>query len=162
MTVQAGTSTRLGEDDIVPSITAVMDGEGDPIANAANIAAILFEGLTDINWAGFYFLRAGQLVLGPFQGRVACTRIDMGKGVCGTAARQRATIVVPDVHQFEGHIACDAASRSEIVVPIMRAGQVLGVIDIDSPHVARFTPAHAKLIEQVASLYVRACGDATP
>ncbi|MBY4639307.1 GAF domain-containing protein [Gluconacetobacter entanii] len=158
MTVHTGTSATLGEDEIVATVAAITEGEGDPIANAANIAAILFEGLADINWAGFYFLRDGQLVLGPFQGRVACTRIAMGKGVCGTAAQQRMTVVVPDVHAFAGHIACDAASRSEIVVPIVDGDRLLGVIDIDSPSLARFTQAHAALIEQVAALYVRACG----
>lgn len=113
-------------------------GERSGLANAANTAAVLFSSLPDLNWAGFYFLQEGELVLGPFQGKVACVRIALGNGVCGTAAQQRRTIVVPDVHNFPGHIACDVASRSEIVVPLLQHGRVLGVLDLDSPLPARF------------------------
>jgi L-methionine (R)-S-oxide reductase len=112
--------------------------ETDGLANAANMCAVLYHGLPGLNWAGFYFLHDNELVLGPFQGKVACVRIALGRGVCGTAAQRRRTIVVPDVHAFPGHIACDAASRSEIVVPLMQAGRLLGVLDLDSPELARF------------------------
>ena len=102
------------------------------------LAALLFEALPDLNWAGFYFLRGGGLVVGPFQGRVACVRIALGAGVCGTAAERRVTLIVPDVHRFPGHIACDAASNSEIVVPLMSGDRLIGVLDVDSPRVGRF------------------------
>ncbi len=119
-------------------LTALLAGERDALANFANMSALLYEALPDVNWAGFYFLRGPELVLGPFQGRVACVRIALGSGVCGTAAARRETVIVPDVHAFPGHIACDAASRSEIVVPLIHRGQLLGVLDIDSPRLARF------------------------
>ena len=114
-------------------------GERDPWANAANAAALVFEALPDLNWAGFYFLRGGELVVGPFQGRVACVRIPLGQGVCGVAAERRATVIVPDVHEFPGHIACDAASNSEIVVPLLAGERLIGVLDLDSPRLGRFT-----------------------
>lgn len=115
--------------------------EGVPytMTNLANASALLNEKLSDINWAGFYTMKSGQLVLGPFQGKVACTIIPMGKGVCGNAAAQDRTLVVPDVHAFPGHIACDSASNSEIVIPMHRNGEVFGVLDIDSPVLGRFT-----------------------
>ena len=119
-------------------LTALFEGERDALANFANMSALLYEALPDLNWAGFYFLRGRELVLGPFQGRVACVRIALGQGVCGTAAARRETVIVEDVHAFEGHIACDAASRSEIVVPLIHQGQLLGVLDLDSPRLARF------------------------
>ena len=119
-------------------LAALFADERDGLANSANLAALLYQLLPDLNWAGFYFLRGEELVLGPFQGRVACVRIALGRGVCGTAARERRTIVVPDVHAFPGHIACDAASRSEIVVPLIQGDQLLGVLDLDSPREARF------------------------
>lgn len=112
--------------------------ETDGLANAANMCAVLYHGLPDLNWVGFYFLKGEELVLGPFQGQVACVRIALGRGVCGTAAQRREIIVVPDVHSFPGHIACDTASRSEIVLPLLRNGSVLGVLDVDSPQLARF------------------------
>jgi len=117
---------------------ALLAGERDGLANSANLTALLFQALPRINWVGFYFLRGGDLVLGPFQGKVACVRIAMGRGVCGTSAQRRETVVVPDVHEFPGHIACDAASRSEIVVPLLCREQLLGVLDLDSPEPARF------------------------
>ncbi|HZZ59498.1 MAG TPA: GAF domain-containing protein [Opitutaceae bacterium] len=117
---------------------AILAGERDGLANAANLAALLYQGLPDLNWAGFYFLRGGELVLGPFQGKVACVRIALGRGVCGTAAERRQPVVVDDVEQFPGHIACDAASRSEIVIPLLQAGRLLGVLDLDSPRLKRF------------------------
>ncbi len=149
-------SLQSDQDDLIDALRGVLHGETDLIANAANTAALLFERLPEVNWAGFYFLRGEELVLGPFQGRVACVRIGMGQGVCGTAAARRESIVVADVHVFPGHIACDAASRSEIVVPLLREGRLLGVLDIDSPVPARFTEADRALCEQVAALLMQA------
>jgi L-methionine (R)-S-oxide reductase len=119
-------------------LRALLADETDGLANAANTAALLYEALPDLNWVGFYFLRDAVLLLGPFQGKVACIRIALGRGVCGTAAGERRTVIVPDVHAFPGHIACDSASRSEIVVPLLRDGAVLGVLDLDSPLLGRF------------------------
>ena len=142
--------------DLLQTLEAVLAGESDLVANAANMAAILFQSLPDVNWAGFYFLRGGELVLGPFQGRVACVRIPLGRGVCGTAAIRRETIVVADVHAFPGHIACDAASRSEIVVPLIRRdGTLLGVLDIDSPLPDRFRSIDQQLCEAAVALLMR-------
>jgi L-methionine (R)-S-oxide reductase len=124
------------------------------VANAANTAALIFDALPDLNWAGFYFLRADELVVGPFQGKPACVRIALGKGVCGTAAVERKTIIVPDVESFPGHIACDAASRSEIVVPLIADGKLLGVLDIDSPRLARFDQGDARGLERLAALFL--------
>ena len=131
-------------------------GERDPIANAANLAALLFMGLADLNWAGFYFLRGSILVLGPFQGKPACVRIELGKGVCGSAAAQRKVLIVPDVEAFPGHIACDIASRSELVVPLLQDGRLTGVLDLDSPSRARFDDEDAKGIEALAALWMAA------
>ena len=134
---------------------ALIDGERDGIANAANLAALVFDALADVNWAGVYLVRGGELVLGPFQGKPACTRIAMGKGVCGTAAAERRTVVVSDVHAFPGHIACDSASRSEIVVPlIVRGGGLVGVFDVDSLVEDRFHDDERRLVEAVAQLLV--------
>ena len=124
--------------DLNAQLAALFADERDGLANAANLAALLYEALPDVNWVGFYFLRGSELVLGPFQGKVACVRIALGRGVCGTAARDRKTIVVPDVQAFPGHIACDSASRSEVVVPLLHGEQLLGVLDLDSPREARF------------------------
>ena len=123
---------------LATSLEALIGDETDPVANLANAAALIWEALPGINWSGFYLLRKGELVLGPFQGRPACVRIALGKGVCGTAAGRRETIVVPDVNAFPGHIACDAASRSEIVVPLVAGDRLLGVLDVDAPNVGRF------------------------
>ena len=120
---------------------ALMDGETDAIANYANASALLHLRLPRLNWAGFYLMKEGQLVLGPFQGKPACIRIPLGKGVCGTSAAEARTLVVPDVHLFPGHIACDAESASEIVIPLVREGRVIGVLDIDSPILDRFSEA---------------------
>jgi L-methionine (R)-S-oxide reductase len=119
-------------------LASLIEGERDVIANLANSAALLYHSLPDVNWAGFYLLREGELVVGPFQGKPACVRIALGRGVCGTAAAERRTLVVRNVHDFAGHIACDAASNSEIVVPMVRDGALLGVLDIDSPKLSRF------------------------
>lgn len=122
------------------------------VANLANAAALLWEALPRINWAGFYCLEAGELILGPFQGKVACVKIPVGRGVCGTAAAENATQVVPDVHAFPGHIACDSASASEIVIPLRRDGAVWGVLDIDSPEPGRFTDADRAGLEAFAAI----------
>lgn len=143
-------------DDLIAEIHSLMDGEPDPVANAANIAAVLFYGLPELNWAGFYLLQGSTLVLGPFQGRPACVRIALSQGVCGAAASTRRTIVVPDVHAFPGHIACDPQSRSEIVVPLLRGETLLGVLDVDSPVPARFGPADQAGLEAVAAAWVAA------
>ena len=124
--------------ELAGQLYALLAGERDLIANAANMAALIYQGLPGLNWAGFYFVKGNELVLGPFQGKPACVRIPWGHGVCGTAAARGATVVVPDVHDFPGHIACDEASRSELVVPLVTAGRVVGVLDLDSPHLARF------------------------
>jgi L-methionine (R)-S-oxide reductase len=133
-------------------LAAVLAGERDGLANTANMAALLYQALPVLNWAGFYFLRDGGLVLGPFQGKVACIRIPLGKGVCGTAAAKRETIVVPDVEKFPGHIACDHASRSEIVVPLIKDGRLLGVLDLDSPNLARFDTDDAAGLQAAVKL----------
>ena len=136
--------------DLAAALEALVAGEPDGIANMANAAALLFESLPDLNWAGFYRNVGGELVLGPFQGRAACIRIPLGKGVCGTAAATRATQVVADVHAFPGHIACDAASRSELVVPIVRGDVLIGVLDLDSPEPGRFDAEDARGCEALA------------
>jgi GAF domain-containing protein len=143
-------------DDLLSDLAGLFAGETDPVANAANAAAAIFQHVPRINWAGFYFLRRDELVLGPFQGKPACVRIALGRGVCGTAAARRETMVVADVHEFPGHIACDGASRSEIVVPLVRAGVVLGVLDIDSPEPARFGEPERALFEAVGRAWVTA------
>jgi L-methionine (R)-S-oxide reductase len=142
---------------ILEELRALLAGEPDPIANAANTASLIFARVPRLNWAGFYFLQGETLVLGPFQGLPACTRIPLGRGVCGTAAQRQETIVVDDVHEFPGHIACDSASLSEIVVPLTIAGRLSGVLDIDSPEHARFGPAERTLMEAIATLYAEAC-----
>ncbi len=119
-------------------LAGLFAGENNGLANAANMSALLYQMLPEVNWVGFYFLRGRELVLGPFQGKVACVRIAIGRGVCGTAAERREILVVPDVHAFPGHIACDADSRSEIVVPLIQRGRLIGVLDVDSPVLARF------------------------
>ena len=134
-------------------VQALISGESDMIANMANIAAVLFNNLEQVNWAGFYLFKEEQLVLGPFQGQPACIRIPMGKGVCGTAASRRETMVVKDVHEFAGHIACDAASNSEVVVPIVVNDQLIGVLDIDSPITERFDNDDREGLETLVSTF---------
>src|SRR5690348_3176382 len=126
---KAGKAARYAE--LASELDALLTGEFDPVATAANAAAAIYHALPDLNWAGFYFLRRGELVLGPFQGLPACVRIALGKGVCGTAAAERRSILVPDVAAFPGHIACDAASRSELVVPLLSGDALIGVLDLD-------------------------------
>src|SRR5512141_112975 len=135
---------------------ALLEGERDATANAANLASLVFHALPGLNWAGFYWMKGGELVLGPFQGKPACVRIALGRGVCGTAARDRRTIVVPDVNAFPGHIACDSASRGELVVPVAHRGRVIGVLDLDSPRAARFTDEDARGVEAVVRAFVDA------
>lgn len=136
-------------------VAALVAGEPSGLANAANLCALLHQLLPELNWAGFYFLQGGELVLGPFQGKVACVRIAIGRGVCGTAAQRRETLIVPDVHAFPGHIACDEASASEIVVPLIKAGRLLGVLDLDSPRAARFDREDAAGLEAAVELMLR-------
>src|SRR5687768_1169325 len=124
--------------ELLQAADSLTEGEPDAIANMANVSALLFEALPDLNWAGFYRNVGGELVLGPFQGKAACIRIPFGRGVCGAAAATREVQLVEDVHAFPGHIACDAASRSELVVPIVHDGELIGVLDLDSPSPARF------------------------
>lgn len=140
--------------DLLLAVDAITAGEPDGIANMANAAALLFEYLPDVNWAGIYRLVDGELVLGPFQGKAACIRIAIGAGVCGAAAATLKTQLVQDVHAFPGHIACDAASQSELVVPLIRDGQLLGVVDLDSPDIARFDSDDAAGCEALAALLV--------
>jgi len=142
--------------ELETNLRALLAGEHDLVANAANLAALLFWSLPQLNWAGFYLVdpRRGDLLLGPFQGKPACVRIPVGRGVCGTAAARRETVVVPDVHAFPGHIACDSASNSEIVVPVVRDGELLGVLDLDSPVPSRFDDADARGLEALVRVFV--------
>jgi GAF domain-containing protein len=145
--------------ELAQQLQSLLAGEPDPIANAANTSALIFQTLPDINWAGFYFLRPdGELVLGPFQGKPACVRIAPGKGVCGAAVVRRASVLVDDVQAFPGHIACDADSRAELVVPLQRNGEIFGVLDLDSPLPGRFDGKDQAGIERAAAIYVAACG----
>ena len=146
--------------ELATSLRALLAGERDLVANAGNTAALLFWSLRDLNWAGFYLVEpaSGNLLLGPFQGKPACVRIAIGRGVCGTAAARRETVVVPDVHAFPGHIACDSASNSEIVVPVVRGGRLLGVLDLDSPLHGRFDDADARGLEAMVRIFVESLG----
>ncbi|MBW6531062.1 GAF domain-containing protein [Sphingomonas sp. RRHST34] len=139
-------------DDLSAALDALTGDEPDPIANMANAAALLWQYLPELNWAGFYRMIGDELVLGPFQGKAACIRIALGRGVCGTAAAERRTQLVADVHAFPGHIACDAASRSELVVPIVYEGRLLGVLDLDSPVPERFDAEDARGCERLMAL----------
>jgi GAF domain-containing protein len=154
------TDKSAAYDELARSLRALLDGESDLVANTANMAGLLFWSLPDLNWAGFYLLDAehGDLLLGPFQGKPACVRIPVGRGVCGTAAARRETVVVTDVHSFPGHIACDSASNSEIVVPILRDGTLLGVLDLDSPLLSRFDEADARGLEALVRILVQSLG----
>lgn len=140
--------------ELAAQARALLSGETDRIANAANFAALAYQALPAINWAGFYFYDGRELVLGPFQGKPACVRIALDRGVCGAAARQRRTQVVADVHAFPGHIACDAASRSEVVVPLVRHGQLIGVWDVDSPQPGRFDDEDRQGMEALCAVFL--------
>jgi GAF domain-containing protein len=143
-------------------IEGLLAGEADVTANLANAAAAIYHGLPSLNWAGFYLARGADLVLGPFQGKPACVRIPIGKGVCGTAAEQRHSVRVADVHAFPGHIACDSASLSELVVPLMRGETLIGVLDLDSPRLARFDAHDQAGCEALVAIIVRHLGGAPP
>jgi GAF domain-containing protein len=133
--------------ELLDQLSGLFADETDGLANAANLSALLYQALPGLNWVGFYFLRGRELVLGPFQGKVACVRIALGRGVCGTAGERRQTVIVPDVQEFPGHIACDAASRAEIVVPLVKDDVLYGVLDLDSPERARFDAEDAAGLE---------------
>lgn len=142
--------------DLPAMAAALLHGEKDAVANMANLSALIFEYTENINWAGFYILKGEELVLGPFQGKAACVRIKLGKGVCGAAAAEKKTLIVPDVHLFPGHIACDAASASEIVVPVIKSdGSLYGVLDIDSPVKNRFGETEKEIFEKIISVFIK-------
>jgi L-methionine (R)-S-oxide reductase len=143
-------------DELFRQAQGLLQGERDLVANAANLSALIWQIVPDLNWAGFYFMKKGELVLGPFQGKPACVRIPVGKGVCGGAVAQRESLLVRDVHAFPGHIACDAASNSELVVPLIKNGRVHGVLDLDSPKLGRFDEVDQKGFERLVSLFVAA------
>ena len=142
--------------ELLQQLEGLVQGERDGLPNCANLAALLYHALPDLNWCGFYFMRRGELVLGPFQGKTACVRIGLGRGVCGTAAQRREVLIVPDVQAFPGHIACDAASRSEIVVPMLQSARLLGVLDIDSPVPDRFGRDDAHGLAALLGVVLRA------
>jgi GAF domain-containing protein len=146
------TSKAAVYENLAAQLRSLLEGERDFIANAANFSSLLYHSLPDLNWAGFYLLKDGELVLGPFQGKPACVRIAMGKGVCGTAAEQRQTILVENVHEFPGHIACDSETNSEIVVPLIKNQQLIGVLDLDSPLFSRFDDDDAEGLNQLAEI----------
>lgn len=142
--------------ELAQQLHGLLEGERDGLANAANFSALLFHAVPNLNWAGFYFLRGQELVLGPFQGKPACVRIALGKGVCGTAARERRTLMVDDVHAFPGHIACDPASRSELVVPLVAQDRLIGVWDVDSPLLHRFGESDRAGMETLVAMLAQA------
>lgn len=152
---QAGQG-REGYELLAAQLEALLADERDFVANAAQFSAFLFHELADLNWAGFYLVKDGELVLGPFQGKVACVRIAFGRGVCGAAAASLQTQRVEDVHAFAGHIACDSASNSELVVPLVKDGRLIGVLDLDSPSVGRFTEEDQAGIEALAAIFLAA------
>ena len=151
---QAGQG-REGYELLAAQLEALLADERDFVANAAQFSAFLFHELGDLNWAGFYLNKGEQLVLGPFQGKVACVRIPFGRGVCGAAASSRQTQRVKDVHAFPGHIACDRASNSELVVPLVKDGRLIGVLDLDSPSTARFSPDDQAGVERLVAIFLR-------
>lgn len=156
-------SSRPDYPMLARQVASILEGERDLVANAAQFSAFVYDVIADLNWAGFYFVRparkdpaAEELLVGPFQGKVACARIAFGRGVCGAAAARRETIVVPDVHAFAGHITCDSASNAEIVIPLLKDGVLLGVFDIDSPTLARFDDTDRQGLEELVALFVAA------
>jgi L-methionine (R)-S-oxide reductase len=159
MTFQIANAESVSKTELYAHLAAqlrsLLDGEHDLIANAANCAALLYQSLPDVNWAGFYLYKEGELVLGPFQGNPACMRIALGKGVCGSGAELRQTVVVENVHEFPGHIACDIASNSEIVVPLIKDKRLIGVLDLDSPSFARFDVEDAQGLNELAEILVQ-------
>ncbi|MGH8462154.1 MAG: GAF domain-containing protein [Stenotrophobium sp.] len=153
----AGTAKSEIYARLVEQAQALFQGERNRVANAANLAALLWHGLPDLNWAGFYFFDGRELVVGPFQGKPACVRIALGRGVCGTAALRRQTQLVADVNAHDNHIACDSASQSEIVVPLFKDDELLGVLDLDSPKIGRFDEQDREGLERIAALWIAAC-----
>ena len=151
MTTQ-GTSKHELYDQLAAQLSSLLAGERDLVANAANFSSLIFQALPDLNWAGFYFAKDGELVLGPFQGKPACVRIKIGQGVCGAGAAKCETVIVPNVHEFPGHIACDSASNSEIVVPLMKDSRLIGILDLDSPRPARFDNDDARGLEELVRI----------
>jgi len=151
-------SKRKLYDELAAQLSSLLAGEGDLIANAANFSSLIFHSLPDLTWAGFYFARDGELVLGPFQGKPACVRIRIGQGVCGAGAAKCETVIVPNVHEFPGHIACDTASNSEIVVPVMKGSQLIGVLDLDSPLIGRFDTDDSDGLEKLTRILAEASG----
>jgi GAF domain-containing protein len=149
----SGSKAEIYE-ELLRQTRGLLDGERDLVANAANVAALIWQIVPDLNWAGFYFMKSNELVLGPFQGKPACVRIAVGKGVCGTAVARRETMLVKDVHAFPGHIACDSASNSELVVPLIKGERVHGVLDLDSPLFSRFDDEDRRAFEAVVSIFV--------
>lgn len=143
--------------ELASQLTSLLEGERDLVANAANFASLIYHSLPDLNWAGFYFAKNDDLVLGPFQGKPACVRIRIGQGVCGAGGAQRKTVIVPNVHEFPGHIACDSASNSEIVVPLLKDSKLIGVLDLDSPSLARFDRDDSEGLELLAKILIDAC-----
>jgi GAF domain-containing protein len=156
LTTQKGATKAELFADLSAQLRSLLEGERDFIANAANLSSLLFYSLPDLNWAGLYVLRGEELVLGPFQGKPACVRIQLGYGVCGTAATRQQTIVVDNVHDFPGHIACDSASNSEIVVPIVSDARLIGVLDLDSPLFSRFDDNDARGLNELVEIFVAA------
>ena len=153
VTNQGATKAELYE-SLAAQLRSLLEGERDAVANMANFASLLFHSLPDVNWSGFYILKEKELVLGPFQGKPACIRIPVGEGVCGTAAARRETILVANVHEFPGHIACDSASNSEIVVPIVAGEALIGVLDLDSPLLSRFDDDDAKGLNELVEIFI--------
>jgi L-methionine (R)-S-oxide reductase len=143
--------------DIKRELKGLLGGEKDFIANVSNFCSLIYTRIKSLNWVGFYFLKENELILGPFQGKPACIRIALGKGVCGTSALNRETLVVPDVHKFDGHITCDSASNSEIVIPLIEDVKLIGVLDIDSPAFDRFTKEDKKGLEELVELFLKSC-----
>jgi L-methionine (R)-S-oxide reductase len=160
MTLQMANTEVVSKPELYANLQlqlrSLLEGEHDFIANAANSAALLYHSLPDVNWTGFYWYKEGELVLGPFQGNPACVRIALGKGVCGTAAELRQTVVVANVHEFPGHIACDSASNAEIVVPLIKDEQLIGVLDLDSPSLGRFDDEDARGLNELVEIFIQA------
>lgn len=153
---QKVTSKRELYENLALQVSSLLISETDFVANAANFSSLLYHSVPDLNWAGFYFYKSGELVLGPFQGKPACVRIAMGKGVCGIAAQKRETVIVQNVHDFPGHIACDSDSNSEIVMPLLKENRLLGVLDLDSPSFGRFDNEDARGLKDLVGIFLAA------
>lgn len=158
MVGQEQDKTVTGTDGLARQAEALLSGQQDLVANAANLSALLFHSLENVSWVGFYFAKSGELVVGPFQGQPACVTIPMGKGVCGTAAETGKIQRIADVHEFEGHIACDTASKSELVLPLIKNGRLLGVLDLDSPLKNRFSKQDEQLMKEISEIFIHSLG----